>query len=175
AAPPQAVDAPVAAGEAAARVWLAPARLAVAPGDRFEVRVQAAAARPVSHLPITLEYDPEVLAVEAIEREDFLGGVGEAQLLSESSTPGRIVLGASRLGKVAGVRGAGTVARITFRAVAAGTTALAFRDSRALGADLQPLTPFTADSARVEVRAVPPIELPRGKPEPVPTPERPRS
>ena len=48
------------------------------------------------------------------------------------------MIGASRLGKVAGVKGDGTVARITFRAVAAGTSELGF-EGKALDASLRPV------------------------------------
>ncbi len=159
-AAPAATAAPAAGGEAAARVWLVPQRLTVAPGDVFEVRLQASAARPVAHLPVSLTFDPRILEVEKVVSGDFLGGSGEAQVLADSSTPGQLVIGASRLGEVGGVRGAGTVARITFRAVAPGDTALHFADSRALDPLLQPLTPFAAESAHIEVTAAAPDAAP---------------
>ncbi|HSF40542.1 MAG TPA: secretin N-terminal domain-containing protein [Thermoanaerobaculia bacterium] len=120
------------------RLWLAPARLSVSPGDRFEIRVQAAAGQPVSHLPLSLRFNPAVLAVETVEAGDFLGKAGEAQMLSDSSRPGTLVLGASRLGQVPGIRGLGTVVRIVFRAVAAGQTRLGF-EGKALDAGLHPV------------------------------------
>jgi len=137
--------------DAAARVWLAPAAAEVRPGQTFELRLQAAAARPLSHLPLTLEYDPALLAVERVETGRFLGPSGEAQLLSDATRPGRIVVGASRLGKVPGVRGEGTVATITFRALAAGTAAVAVTEGRALDTLLRPLTPFAAAGAEVRI------------------------
>ena len=53
--------------------------------------------------------------------------------MSDAARPGALVIGASRLGKVAGVKGTGTVARITFRAVAAGASELGF-EGKALDA-----------------------------------------
>lgn len=148
---------PAAGGEAAARVWLVPRRAAVVPGESFEVRLEASAVRPLSHLPLTLEYDPAVLAVERVTAGDFLGAAGEAQVLSDSTTPGRLVLGASRLGQRGGTRGAGTVARITFRAVAAGETRLRFVEARALDPLLQPLAPFATETMTVEVGDAPAV------------------
>ncbi len=145
---------------AAVRLWLAPGRLTVAPGDTFEVRVQAEAGQPVSHLPLSLSFDPKVLAVEKVEAGDFLGGAGEAQVMSDAGRPGALVIGASRLGKVPGVKGTGTVARITFRAVAAGSSELGF-DGKALDASLRPLA-VRSRPALVEVR-----------PEPAPRPAAP--
>jgi general secretion pathway protein D len=152
-----AVTAPAAAP--AVRLWLAPGKLTVAPGDRFEVRVQADAGQPVSHLPLALSFDPAVLAVEKVEDGDFLGGAGEAQVMSDSGRPGSLVIGASRLGKVAGVKGTGTVARITFRALAAGSSEIGF-DGKALDAALKPLA-VRSRAAVVEVG---------GEPEPRPRP-----
>jgi len=156
---PPSTSAASAAEAPAVRVWLTPQRLAVAPGDLFEVRLQAAAQRPLSHLPLTLTFDPGVLAVESVEVGDFLGGAGEAQLLTDDSHPGRLVIGASRLGQVPGVTGDGTVARVTFRAVAAGESSVGFIDSRALDPLLQSMAPFRAEAAAVLVgsgEAVPP-------------------
>ncbi len=140
-----------AAAAPAVRVWLAPQALRVAAGERFEVRLMAAAERSLSHLPLTLEFDPELLVVEAVEGGGFLGPESEVQLLTDSTRPGRLVIGASRLGDVPGVTGEGTVARVTLRALAAGEAALSFRDSRALDPMLQPLAPFHAAGARVLV------------------------
>lgn len=132
------------------RLWLAPQQLAVSPGDLFEVRVQAAAALALSHLPIALAFDPAVLAVEKVEPGTFLGAAGQAEVLSDSSRPGELLLGASRLGQAPGVTGTGTVARITFRAVAPGRSELGFLEARALNLQLLPLA-LVAEPAEVEV------------------------
>lgn len=148
----------------AVRLWLAPGKLTVSPGDTFEVRVQVEAGQPVSHLPLSLSFDPKVLAVEKVEAGDFLGAPGEAQVMSDADRPGDLVIGASRLGKVAGVKGTGTVARITFRAVAAGSSELGF-DGKALDASLRPMAVRTRP-ALVEVSGSGP------RPAPSPAPKR---
>lgn len=125
-----------ASSTAAVRLWLVPGKLTVSPGDTFEVRVQAEAGQPVSHLPLSVLFDPKVLAVDKVEAGDFLGGSGEAKVMSDLSRPGDLVIGASRLGKVPGVKGTGTVARITFRALAAGSSELGL-DGKALDASLR--------------------------------------
>ncbi len=138
-----------AASAPAVRIWLVPGKLTVSPGDTFEVRVQAEAGQPVSHLPLSLSFDPAVLAVEKVEAGDFLGGASESQVLSDTGRPGALVIGASRLGKAAGVKGGGTVARITFRALAAGSSPLGF-DAKALDSGLHPLA-VRSRSAVIEV------------------------
>jgi hypothetical protein len=126
------------------------------------MRVQAEAVQPISHLPLSLSFDPAVLAVEKVDAGDFLGGPGEAQVMSDAGRPGALVIGASRLGKVPGVKGKGTVARITFRAVAAGLSELGF-EAKALDSALRP----------VAVRARPALVEVAGEAEPPPRPEPP--
>jgi general secretion pathway protein D len=154
------VAAAATAAAPAVRLWLTPAKLTVTAGDVFEVRVQAEAGQPVSHLPLSLSFDPAVLAVEKVDAGDFLGGAGEAQVMSDFGRPGALVIGASRLGKVPGIKGKGIVARITFRAVATGSSAVSF-DAKALDVDLRPLA-VRARPAQVEVG---------GEAEPRPRPE----
>ena len=84
--------------------------------------------------------------------------------MSDTNRPGNLVIGASRLGKVPGVKGTGTVARVTFRAVAAGSSELGF-DGKALDASLRPVAVRTRP-ALVEVTGVSP------RPEPSPSPKR---
>ncbi|HYG62836.1 MAG TPA: secretin N-terminal domain-containing protein [Thermoanaerobaculia bacterium] len=140
---------------AAVRLWLAPQRLEVAPGDRFEMRVQVAAGQPISHLPLSLDFDARMLAVEKVEAGDFLGGEGEAQVMSDFSRPGSLVVGASRMGQVPGVKGDGTVARITFRALAKGSTRIGFVTGKALDASLKPVA-SSLRPARVEIGEIEP-------------------
>jgi hypothetical protein len=136
----------------------------VSPGDTFEVRVQAEAGQPVSHLPLSLLFDSKVLAVEKVEAGDFLGGSGEAKVMSDSSRPGDLVIGASRLGKVPGIKGSGTVARITFRALAAGSSEIGL-DGKALDASLRALA-VRSRPALVEVSGA------GSRPDPSPSPKR---
>jgi hypothetical protein len=131
------------------QVWLAPRNLKVNPGERFVVKVQASADRPISHLPLALSYDPAVLAVEQVERGAF---PVEAQILADASRPGEVVIGASRLGEVPGVTGQGTVARITFRAVRSGSTRIDVSRSKALDAELRPVVPVRVRPVEVAVR-----------------------
>jgi hypothetical protein len=73
--------------------------------------------------------------------------------MSDAGRPGALVIGASRLGKVPGVTGRGTVAIITFRAVAAGASELSF-DGKALDPALRPIAVRTRPSL-VEVAGEP--------------------
>jgi general secretion pathway protein D len=140
---------------------LSPSAATVAPGQTVEVELRARALAPVSHLPVTLEFDPAVLAVQSVAAGPFLGGEGRAEVLSDASRPGRLVLGASRLGDVGGVAGEGVVARVVFRAKAAGDPALRFGSAKALDSSRAPLA-VTARPADLSVagEAPPPGDRP---------------
>jgi general secretion pathway protein D len=158
------------AAAAGVRLWMTPERSMVTAGDRFQVTLQASAARAISHLPLTLTYDPKVLVAEKVESGGYLGNGEEAQTLSDTTQPGKIVLGLSRLGQVPGVKGAGTVVHITFRALRAGEAEIGFTQTQALDAALRPVLPVAAAPARVLVQAG--AIAPAPKPKPVPAPPR---
>ncbi len=100
-----------AASEPAVRLWLVPGRLAVSAGDTFEVRVQAEAGQPVSHLPLTLSLRSRCWPSRRSRPATSWALPGTAQVMADAAQPGALVIGASRLGKAPGVRGDGTVAR----------------------------------------------------------------
>ena len=104
------------------RLWLTPAAVAVAPGDLFEVRIQAAAAAAVAHLPLALSFDPAVLAVEKVEAGEFLGPAGRPRCSPTPRAPASCWSAPAASARTPGVTGTGTVARITFRAVAPGAS-----------------------------------------------------
>jgi general secretion pathway protein D len=139
------------------RLQLRPATRKVELGESFELRVVAVAKKAVSHLPMTLEYDPQALVVESVEGGDFLGESGSAEVLSNHSRPGRIVLGASRLGAQEGVTGRGTVATVRLRAVGTGATQVRFSRGSAMDAELRKVTPMSLSAA--EILVVPEGEL----------------
>jgi hypothetical protein len=130
---------------------LQPPRPLVAPGSTFEVQLMAKAKVPVSHLPVTLTFDPRFLEVVQVQRGGFLGSSGQAKFMADSSTPGRVVLGASRVGQQPGVTGSGLVASLRFRALEAGQTTLGFEKGRALDKGLKPIQPVGKSQAVVRV------------------------
>ncbi|MEM7483129.1 MAG: secretin N-terminal domain-containing protein [Acidobacteriota bacterium] len=130
---------------------VSPRLIAVSPGDTFEMVVQANALMEVSHLPMALAFDPQVLEVKRVEAGDFLGRENEAEVLADTSQPGRIVIGASRLGEVPGVTGEGAVLRVVFRAIAEGPTRLELLDAEAMDSGLRKIQTGIFEAARIEV------------------------
>jgi hypothetical protein len=130
---------------------LQPPHPLVAPGATFEVQLVASAKVPVSHLPVTLTFDPWVLEVLQVQPGGFLGSSSQAQFMADFSTPGRVVMGASRVGQRPGVTGSGLVASVRFRALEAGQTTLGFEKGRALDQRLKPIQPIARSPAVVRV------------------------
>ncbi len=130
---------------------LQPVRPLVAPGATFDVKLVVNARVPVSHLPVTLTFDPRVLEVVHVQRGGFLGSSGQAQFMADTSNPGRVVLGASRVGQRPGVTGTGLVANLRFRALEEGQTTVGFEKGRALDQRLKPINPVGRAVAVVRV------------------------
>ena len=99
--------------------------------------------------------EPERMASFLLEIVDavagrFLGGSGEAEVLVDTSRPGRVLMGASRLGRTPGVTGRGELLKMRFRARRFGTGEIFFSESQALDAFLEPVA-LLAGSTRIVV------------------------
>lgn len=120
----------------AVRLRLLPETIEVMAGETFVIEVEIATTAAVSHLPLTLAYDPRALAVEKVMAGDFLGGSRNAQVTADLSTPGELVIGANRVAGAAGVAGHGALARVRFRALVDGASAVSIAAARVMGPDL---------------------------------------
>jgi hypothetical protein len=132
---------------------LEPSVVSVGTDETFQISLAVDARVPVSHLPTTITYDASRLAVERVDAGDFLGGSGSAQVLADTSTPGSIVIGASRLGQRPGVAGHGKVATITFRSIEPGSSPIQISARRVLDPALLEISSVGTVGAAVEVRA----------------------
>jgi hypothetical protein len=135
----------------AVKIRLQPTKKKIGVGDRFDVAVQIDASQRVSHLPITLRYNDKQLQVLDVWSGDFIGSDKESQFLAEFSEPGRIVIGASRLGNRQGVQGQGAVAYVRFRALTEGRAVVRFEKGKALDRALKPIQPLKRKKAVVHV------------------------
>jgi general secretion pathway protein D len=174
--PPRARFAGAAAQEpAGVRLSLVPARRALAVGQEVEVLLAAESDVRVSHLPAHLRFDPQRVEVVSVTPGGYLGGAGQAAVLSELTRPGDLALGASRFGDLEGVRGSGVLARIVLRALAPGPVGLRLTRVRALDRKLEPL-PLSRGTARLEIVAdpsqLPADPAPEGPGRPEQGPER---
>ena len=150
--PPSAEVLPVAGRRApAVALRLVPGRLEVEAGDEFDIELDATADQPLSHLPLVLTFDPQVLEVVGWTLGPLLGAEGEVELLAAEREPGRLLIGLSRLGERAGVTGKGTAALLRFRARRSGRATIAVLQPKAMGPELEMLAPVTARPSRVTV------------------------
>jgi general secretion pathway protein D len=136
------------------RLTLKPSRAQLAVGEEVDVVLEVAAETAVSHLPTTLGYDPARLELVDAEPGDFFGSPEEAQTLVDSAQPGRVVVGASRMGRTHGVAGRGRVLTLRFRALEPGAAEVSFEKKRALDAFLDAVGPLTTTPAKVTISPV---------------------
>ena len=97
-----------------------------------------------------------------------LGSEGEAEVLVAETDPGRLLVGASRLGDGPGVTGRGSLVVLTFEAVGKGVSDLLVEDPKALDSALRPLPVSASTAGGILV-----IEDPPERPSEVVGPERP--
>ncbi len=111
-------------------------------GETGQFRLVVENATDLSHAPLRLAFDPEVLEfVEAVEG-DLLsaGGGGTRFQASEAEAPGLVDIAVSRgAGRGAATRESGTLCTVTLRAKAPGLTPLVTSGSRLLDSSSRPL------------------------------------
>jgi len=119
-APPAAAPpVPPGAGSAPSSLyWRGTASSAI--GGLVTVELWASASQPLSVVPLTLGYDPNVLTVVSVDQGSFMGNAGTASTLSKRAEPGTGVIRAviSAAGG-AGKAAEGSLLRVVFRARAA--------------------------------------------------------
>ena len=131
--PSNPVAAPSAAAAAAGNMTTMPVSLAVVPptvtqvvGSTFQVALTVSNAHDLYSVPVQMHFDPKVLSLVNVDVGELLGRDGQAPaLVHRDEGNGNVTLSASRPPNAAGVDGQGTVATLTFKAVAAGDTAIA--------------------------------------------------
>ena len=151
------------AGATGVELRLVPAARAVVAGNEIEVRLEVAAGSAVSHLPATLEYDRELLRLVAVEEGGFLGSKSEASILVESSRPGTVIVGASRLGQTSGVSGSGVLLTLRFEALRSGQASVRFAKKEALGPGREAVAPLVATAGVVQIVESLPAALAPGR------------
>ncbi len=140
------------AGFGSARLRLLPKSVEIAPGGSFEMEVEIATTAAVAHVPMTLTWDPALLALDRVVAGDFLGTAKNAGFTSDASTPGTLVLQADRVTGASGVAGHGALAHVSFRALGSGIATVAVASSHIADAELYELAADTAAPSEVVIR-----------------------
>lgn len=95
-------------------------------GSTFSVAITAANAHDLYAVPLQLQYNPAVLQLVNVDAGDLLARDGQAvSIVHRDEGNGLVTISTSRPPNVVGVSGQGSVATLTFKAVAAGDSSLA--------------------------------------------------
>jgi general secretion pathway protein D len=95
-------------------------------GSTFQVSVNASNASDLFAVPMQLQFNPAVLQLVNVDAGTLLGRDGQAvSIVHRDEGNGLVTISTSRPPNVQGVSGQGSVATLTFKAVAAGDSSLA--------------------------------------------------
>lgn len=130
--PTSAQVAQAASGPQGSQAALAPVKFSVVPGaaqqavgSTFQVSVSATDAKDLYAAPLQLKFDPKVLSLVNVDSGEMLGRDGQAvSIVHRDEGNGLVTVSISRPPSVRGVDGSGSVAVLTFKAVAAGDSTL---------------------------------------------------
>ncbi|MCL6480882.1 MAG: hypothetical protein K6U02_04070 [Firmicutes bacterium] len=128
--PPAPAEAPagaaVAPTVAAARLRFEPATLTLQTGQSSIVGIVIENVRDLFSIPMLLQYDPKVIAIEEVRHGGFLsGGTQEIAIVQRvDAERGQAIISATRQPNTSGVSGSGTLVGIVVRGVAAGSSAI---------------------------------------------------
>lgn len=139
-------------GSGSARLRMLPRSVEIQPGASFEMSIEIATTAPVAHVPMTLSWDPALLTLERVVAGDFLGSGKNAGFVSDTSTPGELVLSADRVAGASGVAGRGALARVVFRALSEGVGQITVAAARIEDAERYELAAAAAAPSDVVVR-----------------------
>ena len=92
----------------------------------------------------------------SVRAESFLGNQDEISLMTDTSTPGRVIVGLSQLGDQKGVAGRGHLLAFEVRAVGPGRATIAVEQARPKGPQLETLPEPTVRPLEIEIQEVPP-------------------
>jgi len=139
------------ANPAAVSLSVTPASSTEAVGSTFQVAVMLANGHDIFSVPLQLQYNPAVLQLVNVDAGSFLGRDGQAIAIGHRDDNGLVTISASRPPNSGGVNGQGSVATLTFKAVAAGDSNLALVKVGALNS-AQTNIPATGSQAVVHVK-----------------------
>jgi general secretion pathway protein D len=117
---------PIAAEPGAARLRFDPEQATARPGETLVIGVVVENARDLFSIPLMVQYDPAVLAVEEVRHGGFLGaGTQEVAIVQRiDAERGQATVSAMRQPNTPGVSGTGTVVGLVVRALAPGSSPL---------------------------------------------------
>lgn len=123
------VDNPTGPSTVSPKVFMDPSTVTKSLNQEFTISVYIENVTNLFYANIYVVYDPAKVSYIGSEAGDFLKQGGNAVLFEESDQNGLAVIGVSRQGSgVGGASGTGILCKITFKAIAKGTTGITFKE-----------------------------------------------
>jgi general secretion pathway protein D len=120
-------------------------------GSTFALNVSLNNAQNVHSVPLTVNYDPNVLELVNVSNGGFLGKDGQPVALVHREDAGTMQVTASRPPGAGGISGQGSVFTLTFLAKSSGQTTVSISRAAARDANMQPI-PATGSQAMITVK-----------------------
>jgi hypothetical protein len=110
-------------------------------GETFTVQVRIDNGSNIFAIPFDINYDPNILEVTGLREGAYLrkGGGQTTFLNSIDKARGKITVGLTRLGRIGGVSGSGSIVSVDFKALRRGTASLSFANGKPMDAGLNAL------------------------------------
>jgi len=136
----------------ATRLRFDPARVTLRAGETSTIAVVIENAQDLFSIPLMLQYDPAVLAIDEVRAAAFLGGGTQEIAVVQRIEPekGQAIIAARRQPNTPGVSGTGTLLGIVVRGLAAGTSAIQVVQINAQDSQQRPIQ-IVAGEAAVKV------------------------
>jgi hypothetical protein len=121
-------------------------------GEILTVEIAATATGGVVDAPLHLLYDPAQLRFLEASEGDYMkqDGVATVFLVNGQSRPGDVLIGVGRTDRSRGAVGSGTLCRVRFKVLSAGTARLAIGSAMAWAIDGS-LLPVTSGDAEIQI------------------------
>jgi hypothetical protein len=122
-------------------------------GEKFTVQVKIDNGSNIFAVPFDIKYDPGILEVTGLYEGSYLkkDGGQTSFLTSMNRDKGKISVGLTRLGRIGGASGSGTLMSIGFSALKSGTTFLSFENGKPMDSRLN-ILPVRFARGRIEVQ-----------------------
>jgi general secretion pathway protein D len=116
--------------EKVAQLSISPKESRAKVGREVIIQIKVQEGKDLFGAPFYLVYDPKLLEVLKVSQGEFFKKDGKRSAFLQKVDPkaGRIIIGQTRMGKVEGMDGKGTLVLVTFKALHKGKAALSFEN-----------------------------------------------
>jgi len=151
--PPTAGQPPAPEAARPARLRFEPPTITLNRGETTTVAVVVEDVKDLFSIPMLLQYDPKVIAVEEVRHGGFLsGGTQEVAIVQRiDQERGQAIISSTRRPNTEGISGSGTLVGLVIRGVAPGTSQLSIVQVNARDSKQKPL-PLVSTEASIRVQ-----------------------